>query len=102
MNPQIGYWGNWQIQLERPPVLTAIPRDVQTSFRAGKQKILAHVILADNARESVGGDSLVNLRPSRTIICGLVQSWRMVIELVARGRNVRGSLVVRRYFNRVD
>jgi hypothetical protein len=102
VHAQVGDRRDRQIQLKRRPVFAAVPRDKDAALGAGKQQVFAHVIFAHDARERVGGNAVVDLRPRRAVVGGLVETGRVIVELVSRGGDVGRALIERRHFDRVD
>src|ERR1700754_604199 len=102
MDSQISYWRDWQVQLKRRPILPAIPTDEETEFGPGEQKVFTHVVFTHDAREGARRDPVVDFFPGRSVIGRLVKTRRMIVELVARRRDVRRRFVMRRNFNRIN
>src|SRR5690606_37670960 len=90
-----------QVQVERLPGAAAIPRDEHTELSARKQQVAPLLILTNDTREGIARNARVDARPRRAVIGGLVQAGRVVVELVARRRDIRGAAVVRRHFDGV-
>ena len=102
MHLEVGDGGDGQVELERRPLQSTVPRHVEPRFRTGEEQIATHVVLAHHARERTCRNPPVNLRPGCPVVGGFIQPRRMVVELVARSGDVRGALVERRDFDGVD
>ena len=102
LDGQVGDRHHRKIQLERLPARTVVEGDVKTRLRAGIEQSPPRRVFPDHAGERAARDPGVDLCPSLAVVRRLVEVRTEVIELVHRGGNVSGRLVVRRDVDRVD
>ena len=91
-----------QIQLETPPRITAVERDIQAKFSSQIEQTGLIRILADGAAEMILANPVGDGLPALPIIPRAEDIRRIIIILVARRRHISRRLVVRRTFDHVE
>ena len=83
------------VELQRLPVITIVPRDVESGFRPRVQQPAADVVLPHDPDVRLRRDALDNVLPTLAVVVGLVDVRAKVVELVPGVRDVRGRGIVR-------